>query len=149
MNITNSTIIMGGTIDHMQLKDSVLIETFNKILENDNKILFLGYVPKSPVDEVMYYRKNKRYYIEDNFDFFSKQLLINQSYTDKFIHIEKELASTNFIYVEVFDLFCKQDKCKFYNDENLFFFTDYVHLSHEGAKHIYENSKFSQLLREE
>lgn len=149
MNITNSTIIIGGAINHMQLNDSVLIETFNKILENDNKILFLGYVPKSPVDEVMYFRKNKRYYIDDNVDFFNQQLLINQSYVDKFIYIEKELATTNFEYVEVFDLFCKQNECKFYDDENLFFFTDYVHLSHEGAKHIFENSKFSQLLREE
>ena len=57
INVNDSIILMGGSqsLDTINLDD--LYKTINLFIENNNKIIFLGYFPKPGINEELYYKK--------------------------------------------------------------------------------------------
>jgi len=144
--ITNSTIVIGGTWRFGKVNGNLFHETLNLFLENGNTILFLGFVPNSPVDEIMYYKKNARYFISNNQDFYKEMSFNNDEYKYIFSEYISESKKSNFYYIDVFDLFCLKEVCNFVDSNNLNYFNDSTHLSNTGATYIYKNSKFKEYL---
>jgi peptidoglycan/LPS O-acetylase OafA/YrhL len=145
-NITDSTIVMGGTWRFEEIRDSLFLETINLLLENENTILFLGFMPKSPVDEIMYYKKNKKYFISNNPEFYKEMFLKNEEYKYIFSRHKDELKNSNFYYIDIFEIFCPKKVCKFTDSNNLNYFNDSTHLSQTGATDIFKKSKFKEYL---
>ncbi len=149
VSIKNSIFIMGGNGTYNYLDDQRLLDTLELLMENNNYIYFLGYVPTSSVDEIMYFMKNNKYYSSDNISFHKYQVSRNKDFEDKFNNFYTKVDNSKLEYIDVFEIFCDENLCKFYDEKNVFLLTDYIHFSYTGALSIFENSKFVKLLLNE
>tara|TARA_B100002019_G_C21274805_1_gene604745 strand:+ start:10173 stop:12032 length:1860 start_codon:yes stop_codon:yes gene_type:complete len=149
VSIKNSIFIMGGNGTYNYLDDQRLLDTLELLMENNNYIYFLGYVPTSSVDEIMYFMKNNKYYSSDNISFHKYQVSRNKDFEDKFNNFYTKVDNSKLEYIDVFEIFCDENLCKFYDEKNVFLLTDYIHFSYTGALSIFESSKFVKLLLNE
>ena len=149
VSIKNSIFIMGGNGTYNYLDDQRLLDTLELLMENNNYIYFLGYVPTSSVDEIMYFMKNNKYYSSDNISFHKDQVSRNKDFEDKFNNFYTKVDNSKLEYIDVFEIFCDDNLCKFYDENNVFLLTDYIHFSNTGALSIFESSKFVKLLLNE
>ena len=149
VSIKNSIFIMGGNGTYNYLDDQRLLDTLELLMENNNYIYFLGYVPTSSVDEIMYFMKNNKYYSSDNISFHKYQVSRNKDFEDKFNNFYTKVDNSKLEYIDVFEIFCDENLCKFYDENNVFLLTDYIHFSYTGALSIFESSKFVKLLLNE
>ena len=149
VSIKNSIFIMGGNGIYNYLDDQRLLDTLELLMENNNYIYFLGYVPTSSVDEIMYFMKNNKYYSSDNISFHKYQVSRNKDFEDKFNNFYTKVDNSKLEYIDVFEIFCDENLCKFYDEKNVFLLTDYIHFSYTGALSIFESSKFVKLLLNE
>ena len=145
-NIQKSTILIGGRKDLESLNKDNLYSTLQLLLNNQNKVIFIGYLPKNLVDEKMYFRKNKSFLMHKNIDFYNDQSNKNNVYKLELSKIFQEIDNSQLFYLEVFNLFCENPYCKSLSDNGEYYFYDYSHLSHDGAIYLFENSNLVSLL---
>ena len=91
----------------------------------------------------MYYIINSEHINHNNEDFYIKKLEMNK----KFLYLFNEIRLSegqlkNFHFIDTFELFCKNKKCKYF-ENNKGLFIDGSHLSYFGAdiiaKHVISN----------
>lgn len=143
-SIQNSTFIIGGnfTIEKARIYD--LDQTMNKLMNKGNKIILLGYIPSPKVDEAMHYKKNSSFLKSLNYEHFIQERSNNLEFKNV---IYSKRFSTNelFNFINVFDAFCIQEQCKYFDEENSLYI-DGAHLSYFGAKKVYEKTDLIKLL---
>ncbi len=118
------------------------------LLDNKNEVFFIGLIPKPENDELMYYLINSEHIYHNNEDFYFKKLEINKKFLSRFDEIQfNEDQLERFYFIDTFELFCKDKKCKYFeNDKSLFI--DGSHLSYFGseiiAEHVISNYIYSK-----
>ena len=145
-NIKNSTIILGGRQNIDLIDKKYLEETLHLLLENQNYVIFVGYIPRHLVDEKMYFRKNNSFLMHKNKIFFDAQNNENEKYNFEISQIFSRINNDQLHFEEVFNIFCVDLNCNSLDSKGNYFFNDYSHLSYEGALYLYEKSNFKSLL---
>ncbi len=145
-SIKNSTIILGGIYQEEASNTINFSTTLNKMLENGNSILLIGYIPSPKFDESMFYKKNGFYIKTDNLDHFLEEELSNIKFKNFATNLDIA-EKANFQYIDLFNIFCNSNVCNYFDEEE-FLFIDGSHLSYLGAKNLFDNSNLSLLLNE-
>tara|TARA_B100001057_G_C22702023_1_gene892137 strand:- start:69 stop:1166 length:1098 start_codon:yes stop_codon:yes gene_type:complete len=143
-SIKDSTIILGG-IHHEEVSNTINFSTtLNKMLENGNSILLIGYIPSPKFDESMFFKKNGFYIKTDNLDHYLEEELSNRKFKNFVTNLDiAEKAEIQ--YIDLFNIFCNSNVCNYFDEED-FLFIDGSHLSYLGAKNLFDNSNLSRLL---
>ena len=145
--ISNSVVVLGG-IDYLNIEKNEFSITIQKLFSQNNKIIFIGYIPFPETDETMYFLKNKEYKNTGNKEFYERKLYEYENFSKLLINLEiANVDLNNFIYIDIFSIICPNDVCNYIlNDESLFI--DGYHFSYYGAKFIVENSLINKILVE-
>lgn len=143
-SIKQSIIIFGGNKLIQELPKEKLKFTYSKLLENGNKIYFIGYIPVPGINEAMYLRKNQNYFSSYNHDYYLNQKLINEKFEKSFNDIVSQLVATKkeIYYIELFSEFCSKEYCNYFDNSGNYYFIDHAHLSYYGAKIVSDKFNF-------
>lgn len=144
--IQNSSILIGGRFDFENISKDNLYSTLQLLLNNQNNVIFVGYLPTHLVDEKMYFRKNKSFLMHKNIEFYNDQSTKNTEYKFEFSKIFNKINNNQLFYLEVFELFCEDAYCNSVSDNGKYYFYDYSHLSHDGAVYLFEYSNLKTIL---
>lgn len=146
LSIKNSMILIGGDKDLADLDFNNFESTIETFVKNNNRVIFLGYLPKPEIDELMYYRKTSKLLVSKNPEFYNLKKIENIEYEEYFNKLYKNpLIKENIYYVNIFNIICDNNICNFIQDEK-FLFNDYVHLSNAGAVKIFNESNFLEII---
>ena len=120
-NIADSVIIFGG-LDSSKIENIDFNKTIEKLNSQNNKIIFIGYIPFPEIDETMYFIKNKEYKNTRNKLFYKKKVNEYEIFISSLKNFEsKNLEFKNFYYIDVFKIICSIDACNYIlNNESLF-----------------------------
>jgi len=147
-SIVDSVIIFGG-VDSSKIENIEFSKTIKKLNAQNNKIIFIGYIPFPENDETMYFIKNKTFKNTGNQFFYKRK--VNEYET--FINSLKNFEATNFElknfhYIDVFKIICPSNKCNFILNDKAFFIDGY-HFSYYGSSYIVDNSNIKEILNED
>jgi len=143
-SIKDSTVILGGIYPQDGIEDRYFSETLNRIIDNGNNVIIIGYIPSPKFDESMFYKKNGYYLRTNNLEHYLQEKTLNISLKNNINHLNIT-SRDNLSYVDVFDVLCDSQVCNYF-DQNEFLFIDGSHLSYLGAKNVVEKSTFLYLL---
>lgn len=143
-SVKESIIFMGGVYPQEDLNQNIWNQTLNKIIDNGNKVVMIGYIPSPKFDELMFYKKNGYYLRTNNFDHYQAEKASNANFKN-FINNLNVYENDNFYYVDTFDIFCETGSCIYFENKE-FLFIDGSHLSYLGSKKIVEKSNLLTLL---
>jgi len=140
-SIKDSTIILGGVYKEELSSKINFSETLNKIIENGNNVILIGYIPSPNIDESMFFKKNGYYLNTNNLNHFLEQDLLNSNFKNIVSDLDIN-KKTNLVYVDMFNIFCNSKYCNYF-DNGEFLFIDGFHLSYLGAKNLVNNSNMT------
>jgi peptidoglycan/LPS O-acetylase OafA/YrhL len=143
-SVKNSIIVMGGVYPKEDLNQNNWNQTLNRIIDNGNKVVMIGYIPSPKFDELMFYKKNGYYLRTNDFGHYQAEKVSNANFKN-FINNLNVYDNDNFYYVDTFDIFCETGSCNYFENKE-FLFIDGSHLSYLGSKKIVEKSNLLSLL---
>jgi hypothetical protein len=135
---------MGGVYPKEDLNQNNWNQTLNRIIDNGNKVVMIGYIPSPKFDELMFYKKNGYYLRTNDFGHYQAEKVSNANFKN-FINNLNVYDNDNFYYVDTFDIFCETGSCNYFENKE-FLFIDGSHLSYLGSKKIVEKSNLLSLL---
>lgn len=145
--IVDSIIVFGG-LDSSKIEKIEFIKTIEKLTSQNNKIIFIGYIPFPGIDETMYFKKNNKFKNSGNKSFYDKKVNENEVFNMSLLNfVTTNFESSNFIYIDIFEILCPINVCN-YIVNNQSFFIDGYHLSYYGATYIFKNSLINKILNE-
>jgi len=108
-------------------------------LSKDNKVILIYPSPAPPVNILQHITKkrseiskNSDFYLEDKINY-SKDFY--KKYYSEIINLFDQINFNNIYKIKLEDVFCPENKCLFYDDQNAYIF-DTQHPSYEGSKKI-------------
>ena len=146
INIKNSIIIMGGSQNLENINMIDFKNTIDLFSSNNNKIIFIGYLPKPGLNEEMYFKKSGKFFNSFNKSYFENVTLINEKYRKTiYENFKDNIEKGELFYLDIFLVFCKGGSCNFFEDGQ-YLFIDYAHLSYYGARKIYFDTNIDLIL---
>lgn len=129
INVIQGTIYLDSTINNSKqdLFEEDLKKTIEIFTKNNNRVFLINTMPKPFMNLKMYYFVNREDLLLDAESYF----FINNSINE----IVKKISDENFNTIDLRNVFCEKDFCKFYDNENYFFY-DQSHVGYFGAKKI-------------
>jgi peptidoglycan/LPS O-acetylase OafA/YrhL len=147
-SIVDSVIIFGGE-KASKIENIEFSKTIKKLISQNNKIIYIGYIPFPEIDENMYFIKNKKFLNTGNQFFYKEKVNEYETFINSLQSFEAtNFELKNFYYIDTFKIICPSDECNYILNDKAFFIDGY-HFSYYGSRYIIDNSNIKQILNED